>query len=60
MVTEMADVAPSAAIFSDVGLAAMVDSVGVVVVLSFFEQEVKMPIDITQRMKKIRLIYLIL
>jgi hypothetical protein len=38
----------------------MVDSVGVVVVLSFFEQEVKMPIDITQRMKKIRLIYLIL
>jgi hypothetical protein len=56
----MADVAPSAAIFSDVGLAAMVDSVGVVVVLSFFEQEVKMPIDITQRMKKIRLIYLIL
>jgi hypothetical protein len=56
MLTEIADVAPSAAIFSDVGLAAIADSVGVCVVLSFLEQEVKMPIDITQRMKKICLI----
>ena len=58
MLTEMADVPPSAVLVSDDGLTAMADSVGVCVVLSFFAHEVNIPIEMTPRMIKIRLIEL--
>jgi hypothetical protein len=52
----MLDVPPAAAIVSDDGLTAMVDSVGVCVVLSFLAHDVNKPMDIIPRMKKIRFI----